>query len=633
MVTAPTSRGRVAAVAAGLVLAVVAVYWNSLDAAFVFDDPPAILENQTIRRLWPLTDALLPPHGQGITVEGRPVLNLTLALNYAVGGTAARGYHVFNVVVHALATLTLFGLVRNILLLPALRPRFGAVALPLAALIALLWALHPLQTESVTYVIQRAEAMVSGFYLLTLYCFVRGAEFSFCSPAPASGEPGNSGSEPVPPLPGRATVWFIIAVVACFVGMATKEIMVSAPLVVLLFDRVFMAGSWGEAWRCRGRWHLALFSTWVLLGVVVISTGTRGGTAGFGINVTPWAYALTQCEAVSRYVWLALWPHPLIFDYGVKWAERASDVLPYAAVVLALIGGTILAWRRWPAAAWLGVLFFAVLSPTSSIVPGNRQTMAEHRMYLPLATIVALGVCGAYLAVGNRAGRRGLMLSALAVAAAFGALTVRRNADYRSELALYHDTAIKRPQNGFARYNYAKALAESGRHAEAVPAYEVALPLLADAAGIHYNLANSLVALSRKTDAVAHYEAALRQQPRYARAHFNFANLLVDLGRKQEAAAHFAAAIDAEPDFTEARANLGGVLLELGQLPAARTQLEAVLRTDPHHVPALFNLGNVCLLEQRWDEAARNFEAVITLRPDLTIARDRLDMARNRRAP
>src|SRR5687768_14114124 len=148
-------------VGATLVAAIVSAYFNSLGAPFVFDDLLAIPENPTIRRLWPLTDVLFPPRGEGLSVEGRPVLNLTLAFNYAIGGTAVRGYHVVNLAIHSLATLTLFGLLRRTLLLPRLRERFGRDALPLSAIIAVLWSLHPLQTESVTYVIQRAESLRS----------------------------------------------------------------------------------------------------------------------------------------------------------------------------------------------------------------------------------------------------------------------------------------------------------------------------------------------------------------------------------------------------------------------------------------------------------------------------------------
>jgi tetratricopeptide (TPR) repeat protein len=634
MVASGASRARVAVIAAAIVAAILAVYHNSFAVPFVFDDTPAIIDNPTIRRLWPIKDVLLPPRGEGVTVEGRPVLNLTLAVNYAIGGTSVRGYHVFNVIVHALAALTLLGLVRRTLLLPRLRQSFGEASLSLAALVALLWAVHPLQTESVTYVVQRAEALVAWFYLLTLYCFVRGVD---CHPLDdklglSVSERMESHDPEVLSLSARAIGWFSLSVAASLAGMATKEVMVSAPLLVLLFDRVFVAGTWREVWRRRGRLHVALFSTWVLLALLVLSTGTRGGTAGFGINVTPWAYALTQFEAVTRYVGLAFWPHPLIFDYGTKWVQSASDVLPYAFALMALMVGTIVAWWRWPAVAWLGTLFFAVLSPTSSIVPGNRQTLAEHRMYLPLAAIIVLVVCGLHVFVRRRRARI-FFATGMAAVVALGVLTVRRNFDYRSDIALYRDTVIKRPVNGFARYNLAKAYAEAGRHAEAVPEYEDALRLMANAPGVQYNLANSLVALGRREEAVARYEAAVRAEPGYVRAHFNLGNVLVALGRKEDAAKHFAAAVALQPGFVEARVNLGGVLLELGRLPDAREHFERVLREEPRHVLALFNLGNVCLLEQRWAEAFRYFEKVIELQPDLAVARERLEFARKRTGP
>lgn len=596
-----------------LVGAIFAVYANSLAGPFVFDDPLAIVENPTIRKLWPLRDVLMPPRGEGLSVEGRPILNLTLALNYAAGGTAVRGYHVVNIGIHALATLTLFGLVRRTLRLPRLRGRFGEAALPLAFVVALLWALHPLQTESVTYVIQRAEALVALFYLLTLYCFVRAA-----------------GCNVVRDTSRAVWGWQGAAAAVCLVGMATKEVMVSAPLLVLLFDRIFVAGTFRAAWRARGTMHVALFATWALLAFFVARTGTRGGTAGFGINVTPFDYALTQFEAVTRYVTLSLWPNPLIFDYGVAWVKSAADVLPYALVLGALIAGTIVAWRRWPEAAWLGLLFFAVLSPTSSIVPGNRQTLAEHRMYLPLAAIIVLGVCGVFL-VGRavRVGRA-LFGGALALSVAFGVLTVRRNADYRTELGLWQDTVAKRPGNGFAVYNVAKILADAGRHREAVPYYQKALPLMAHAPGVHNNLANSLAALGRTDEAMAHFEAALRAEPGYAWAHFNLANVLLQTGRKPEALEHLRAAVAADPKLIEARVNLGGVLLDLGRLPEAREQFERVLRDEPRHVLALSNLGSICLVEERWAEAIGYFEKALALQAGLTVVRERLEMARER---
>ena len=212
---------------------------------------------------------LSPPDAEGQTVGGRPLLNVTLALNYAAGGTGVWGYHAFNLTIHFLAAMTLYGVVRRTLLRPvAFRPggptvrdRFGPAAPALALAIALLWALHPLATEAVTYVIQRVEALMALFYLLTLYCFIRGAE----DEKAASRE---------------STLWFGLSWLACLLGMATKEVMATAPLLVLLYDRVFLAGSFAAAWRRRRRLYAALAATWGLLAYLATGTQGRGGTGG-----------------------------------------------------------------------------------------------------------------------------------------------------------------------------------------------------------------------------------------------------------------------------------------------------------------------------------------------------------------
>ena len=134
-----------------------AAYHNTFHVPFLLDDFDAIGKNRTIRSF---ATAFFPPTNSGATVSGRPLLNFSLAINYHLGGTAVFGYHLGNILIHVLAGLTLFGVIRRTLKLPGLQDRFGAHATPLAWFAALLWAVHPLQTESVTYIIQRAESLV-----------------------------------------------------------------------------------------------------------------------------------------------------------------------------------------------------------------------------------------------------------------------------------------------------------------------------------------------------------------------------------------------------------------------------------------------------------------------------------------
>lgn len=427
--------------AALIVLAAIAVYAGSLRGPFVFDDPASIVDNPTIRDLRRLGTVLSPPGGM-LAVEGRPVVNLTLAVNWALGGEDVRGYHLFNVALHALTALALFGLVRRTLLLPAIAARLRDSATGLAAAVALLWAVHPLQTETVDVIVHRGEGMMALCYLGTLYAVARAA---------------------TSPRPGR---WHAAAVAACAVGAGCKEVIVTAPLMALLYDRIFLASSWREIAH-RRRWlYAGLLASWALLALLVSGFYEPGGTGGLGQRLGPWQYLLLQPRNALRYLGLSFWPHPLVLDYGMESPGPVATVLPAALAVAVLLGATAWALRRAPRAGFLGAAFFLVLAPTTSILPLATQTTAEKRMYLPLAavlTLVVLGGDAAWRRPGSRRGagwRRRAPLVAVALAAAvLGGLTVRRNHDYRSGVAIWSDTVAKKPDGARAHYNLGRELA------------------------------------------------------------------------------------------------------------------------------------------------------------------------------
>lgn len=466
-----------------IALAALLAYANSFRVPFVFDDLASIPNNPTIRSLG---EAWWPPKGQGaLTVAGRPGLNFSFGLNYALNGLDVGGYHVFNFAFHLISALALYGLLSRTLLRPSLAPRFGRDARPLALTIALLWVLHPLHTEAVTYIVQRAESLMGMFVLLTFYGFIRSVD----SPHPLR--------------------WRIFSWAMCFCSVAIKEIPIVVPILVFLYDRTFVSGSLLEAWR-RHRWtHLALLSTWVPLFLFVASTGgNRSGV--FHLNdVSMWiGHGLTQFEAIAHYFWLTFWPHPLAFEYGEMTAPPAfTAVLPWALPVTALVVATLVGlWRR-SAAGFLGAWVFAILFPTSAL-PATLQIIVEHRMYLPLAAVLTFVVAGFYLLAGRRA-----LPVLLALAAAAGGLTFARNAVYRSELSIWEDTALKRPLNDHALVNYGLALAKSGRHAEAAEQFAAAVRIQPNSLQARNNLGNSLALAGRYDEAIVQYEFVLRARP------------------------------------------------------------------------------------------------------------------------
>jgi tetratricopeptide (TPR) repeat protein len=588
-----------------------AAYHNSFHGPFVFDDASSIVTNPTIRQLWPVTGPLSPPTSN-VTAQGRPILNLSLALNHALGGTTVKGYHIGNLLIHTLAGLTLFGVVRRTWLRwhansASRGEQVDRAALWVALVASVLWTVHPLQTESVTYIIQRAESLVGLFYLLTFYCFLRSVEAA-----------ESSGASNVPAT-GAKLSWQVASVFACLLGMATKEVMVTAPLMLLFFDRTFFAGSFVAAVRQRFAFYIAIAGTWLLLAWLVAQTGgNRGGSVGFGVGIGPFDYWLTQFKAVAHYLWLSVWPHPLVFEYGSFWIREFAEIAFQVALLFGLLAATMVAlWRR-SAVGFLGAWFFGILAPTS-LAPGTTQMIVEHRMYLPLAAVVVLGVSAAATWLDGR--RRALFpwLWGAAIVA-FTLLTLRRNEDYRSDIALWTDTITKRPGNPLAHFMLAGAQERAGNLTSARASYEQTLELKPDFSIGHETLGELLLREGRRAEAIAHFEAALRLQPEYPDAHANLGNAYLAEGRITEAIGHLERATQLMPEAASTRYNFGNALAAAGLQGEAVSEYEAALKLQPIMPEAHFNLANALMELRRTAEAIAHLETAVKQRPGFATA-------------
>ena len=472
---------------------------------FALDDVRAIVRNETIRSLWPLPGPLVPP-GRS-TVAGRPVANLSFALNYALAAGAAAPpvegpgrsapldptpFHAGNLAIHLLAAAAVFGVARRTFMTPRLAAGFGHAATWLAGAIALLWAVHPLTTAAVTYLVQRVESLMSLFYLLTLYCAIRAAA-------------------------GRRSGWWTaVAVTSCALGMATKEIMVTAPLLVAVWWRLFADASDG-ATRTRGRWLLGgLAATWVVFAALVAGE-RRGPSLDWSLGAS-WAYLLAQAEVVVHYLRLAVWPSPLVFLYDWPLGNSLGAVAWQAALLASLAGLTAYGLARRHPASFLGAAFFLILGPSSSVIPIVTEVAAEHRMYLPLAAVVAGAVCGAF-ALGRRlmlSRTAALAAAAAAVAVCAGALAAEtrdRNRVYWSAESLWADTVAKRPNDSRPRVAYGEALMDAGRLSDAQAQLETAIALSPNDPAARVRLAVALARQGRFTDALPHAERSLALRP------------------------------------------------------------------------------------------------------------------------
>jgi tetratricopeptide (TPR) repeat protein len=706
--------------AAILVVAVCVAWANTLRAPFVLDDGESIVTNASIRDFWSLR-WLNPPAKMGETVSGRPVLNFSFAVNYALGGLDVRGWHLGNLLIHAAAALALFGVARRVFgkcgmgsaecgmggggadgrteiesgsgILPlglgkqgGRGKRLEAASTFAAFAVALPWALHPLQTAAVTYVVQRAESLAGLFYLLTLYCFIRAAEAAngdggekrHGQDARSTGSAGKMPADDAqrrrmgePPMPrnphgqdARAALqthgpparaaartarrWGALAVAACALGMGTKETVVTAPLVALLLDRAFLAGSFREAWRRRRRLYLGLAATWLLLAALVLSNAGRGGSVGLGSEVGSWEYLLTQCGAIVRYLGLAAWPASLVFDHGTPVAAGPGAVGWQAALLCVLAAGTLWGLRRNRAAGFLGAWFFLTLAPSSSFMPVSTQTVAEHRMYLALAAVVALVCAGAWRGLARlRAPRWWGGAALVGVAAALGAATVARNAVYRTAVSLWSDTVEKRPDNPRARNNLGAALSAEGRMEAAAEQFRRAIALRPNHAFAHFNLGVALMlepraalgagaagrgsgtpppdaAAALRAEAVRqaerHFRAALAAEPGNTDARVNLGKLLADSGRTAEAMEHYRAALAGDPAAQDARVNLAALLAAAGREAEGAALLREALAAEPALAEAHYHLGLLLEKSGARREAEAEFRAAARLKPGMAAA-------------
>jgi tetratricopeptide (TPR) repeat protein len=617
-----------------VVLAIAVVYANSLPAPFLLDDLASIVHNASIREWWRLMRLLTPP--PELPVSGRPVANISFALTYAIAGVAPWAYHACSIVLHATCALLLLGIVRRTA--DRCRDAFVARRMREAAwIVTLLWAVHPLNSEAVVYATQRTELLVSVFYLLTLYAGLRAVDDS-------------------------AARWTIVAVVACALGMASKESMATAPAMVLFYDRVFVFRSLRQAWRERWRLYAALGCTWLVLGAC-LWTAPRSQSAGFSSGVSPLTYLLNQAAIVPHYLRLAVWPRGLVVDYGWPVPLTFSQVWIGALFMSVLVMASIVAVAKWPRVGFVALWPIITLAPTSSIVPIATEVGAERRMYLPLAGIVVLLAMAAAAAWKPRAGRErharvqpfaalgpAATAAALIVVAALGAGTIARNREYLSPLGLA-TTVVERWPSPVAHATLGEELSAAGRHDEEVAELRTAVaggdfraryPLGAelfdrghvDEAAVYLRafidegsgppaleldarkrLGSAYARQSSWTKAAEQYRRVLASEPDDALTRRYLADVLFAQHAYAEAAEEYARYTGMRPDDGDALTNLGISLEALGRHAEAIDAFRRVARADPRSVGAHVNLAQALARGGSLPEAESEARVAVALAP------------------
>jgi tetratricopeptide (TPR) repeat protein len=594
-------------------------YSATFEAPFIFDDAVNIVENSSLFGRSSFWEILSPPRGTG--VAGRPIVNLTLALNHAISGENTWSYHLFNLAVHILAALLLFGILRRSLLFDGIPDACGAAAPSLAFACALLWALHPLQTGAVTYIIQRCESLMGLFFLATFYFAIRGWQS------------------------GSAARWHLAAIAAFLLGVGSKEVIVAAPFLLFLYDLVFVHRNPREVVKGAPLLYGGLLAGLLLLAVQVAAGGTSSSGTG-NITFSPLDYWLTQPQVIIHYLTLSFWPSPLCIDYAWPVAPLAKGG-PFLVAVALLLAATVYCLWWHPGIGFLLAWFFVILAPTS-LMP-LPDLAFDHRMYLPLAAVVVVTVSGvsrmlcaaaaklsADSAKSSLIADKGARYLLILGGAALLILTFGRNLDYRSDVTLWAATVAQCPENSRAQVNLGSALVQHLRYREALAPLEESLAIevknarqyaagrpepeakLADFyrylsirsvyAFARYNLGVAQLSLGKRDPAIGNFREALAVRPGYGSAHTTLGIALFLSGDREEAFRHFRRAVDLNPSDANALTNLGAACRLSGKGEEALAYLSRALALKPDNIEAHYGMGLTLTMLGRPQDAASHLK-------------------------
>jgi tetratricopeptide (TPR) repeat protein len=436
--------------------------------------------------------------------------------------------------------------------------------------------------------------------------------------------------------------------------MLCKESMVVAPVVIILYDRVFFFRSLRDAFAARWRLYGGLALTWIAL-LYMILPGPRANTVGFKKSASAWNYLLNQAVMITRYFRLAVWPHGLVVDYGPPVPLTLSGVLPQALFICSLLALTIAAFRWNPAAGFLGAWIFMTLAPTSSFVPINTEVGAERRMYLPLMAISALLTISAFHLFERRGSMRAAVAATAIVVVALGATTMARNRDYASELSMadsvlrHWPTDVAHGMRGSAlarlhrddeaiqelrlaartdprsRYNLGVQLFNARRLDEAIQQLERFAgenPMLDLVPSSRCIIGDAFMIQRKWKPAINQYRVALSMIPNDAETkrklvvalnHEGIA--LAGEGKFDEAVAVFRQAVPWDPDNGGTHHNLAAALLDQHDAAAAEVEARKAIAINPADAGSYDLLGRTLAIQGRYDESIVQLQEALKLAP------------------
>lgn len=611
-------------------------YANTFHVPFHFDDQPFIVENPIIRNFkYFLEPSAAKGFGIYDTFKNRYVGYLSFAMNYRLNGLNVPGYHVVNLAVHLANGLLIYWLASLTFRTPYFKSKVNDEARPIAAcrnliplFSALLFVSHPIQTQAVTYIYQRVTSLVALFYLLSLVLYIK-ARLGQCT--------GKL-------LAQSCTPYYLLSLISALLAMKTKENAFTLPMVITLYEYMFLEGRW----RKRIVYLLPFLLTLLVIPLSLIGIdkpvgdliGDVSQAARMQTEMSRWHYLLTQFRVIVTYIRLIFLPinQNLDYDYPIYNSFTDPNVfLSFTFLSTIFVVGVYLFYRskrvdHETRLIAFGIFwFFISLSIESSVLP-IVDVIFEHRMYLPSVGLFVSAVTIMLIVANRLRNTRQLAVKFMLayLIAVSSALTYARNTVWEDEITLWSDTASKSPKKSRAINNLGHAYFERGQVDEAIKLYELALHFDPNNAEAHCNIGNVYESKGLTDRAITHYLKALELKPVFAEARFNLAGAYASQGRFDSAVKYFQSALKMKPDDAEAHNDLGTVYYNQERFNEAIYEYTRAisLKQDSEDVfRVYYNLAVAYERVDMLDDAIKAYETVQGLNPDYAVVYNDLGVA------
>jgi protein O-mannosyl-transferase len=552
-----------------------------------------------------------------------PLTWMSHMLDIQVFGDKPGAEHLVSLAIHIVNTLLLFLLLRRM-----------TGALWRSAMVAALFALHPLHVESVAWISERKDVLSGFFFLLTLGAYVRYAECRMQKPEGGRTHHGSritfhvSRFTPIP-----AWGWYLMSLLWFALGLMSKPMLVTLPFVLLLVDYWPLQRYGSSAVGARGSfaWRLLVekapfFLLAVLSSVVTFIAQQKGGAVSTSLSLG--ARVANAVVSYMRYIGKMFWPQDLSILYPHPGHWPAWEVAGAAVLLLGICAGAILLAQRRPYLAMGWLWFCGTLVPVIGLVQVGIQSMADRYTYLPLIGLFIMVVWGIAELMPDRPWRaKVLMVGGVSLLAACALLTERQIQYWRDSAALFGHAVRVTRDNYLAYNNLGFYLSGQGKTAEAMENYRKSLMINPNYEDALNNLGYALAGQNKYLEAIPLYEAALRVRPNHPEVHNNLGNALSETGRIDEAIRHYLIALKEKPEHADAHNNLGIALAMKGKLDEAIPHFQAAIRIKPNYASAHSNLGNAFAVQRRLDEAIREYREALRLKPEDAQAHNNLGNA------